>query len=59
MRAAKMTIEILEKKQRTSRIVKHNGIIYLSGYVTADATKDITEQTRTMLAKVDERLIQA
>ena len=54
-----MTIEILEKKQRTSRIVKHNGIIYLSGYVTADATKDITEQTRTMLAKVDERLIQA
>ena len=27
--------------------------------MTADATKDIAEQTRTMLAKVDERLIQA
>ncbi len=54
-----MTIERLETKQRMSRVVKHNGTIYLCGQVAADATKDITEQTQTMLAKVDELLLQA
>ncbi len=54
-----MTIERLETKQRMSRIVKHNGTIYLCGQVAADASKDITEQTQTMLAKVDDLLIQA
>ncbi len=52
-----MTIERLETKQRMSRIVKHNGTIYLCGQVCADATKGITEQTQTMLDKVDELLI--
>ena len=54
-----MTIERLETKQRMSRIVKHNGTIYLCGQVCADATKDITEQTQTMLDKVDSLLEQA
>jgi enamine deaminase RidA (YjgF/YER057c/UK114 family) len=54
-----MKIERLETKQRMSRIVKHNGTIYLCGQVAADATKDITEQTQTMLDKVDALLIQA
>ncbi len=54
-----MTITRLETKQRMSRIVKHNGTIYLCGQVCADATKDITEQTQTMLDKVDELLISA
>jgi enamine deaminase RidA (YjgF/YER057c/UK114 family) len=54
-----MTIERLETKQRMSRIVKHNGAIYLCGQVCADATKDITEQTQTMLDKVDTLLEQA
>ena len=54
-----MTIERLEVKQRMSRIVKHNGTIYLCGQVAADASKDITEQTETMLAKVDALLEQA
>jgi len=54
-----MTIERLETKQRMSRIVKHNGVIYLCGQVCADATKDITEQTQTMLDKVDNLLEQA
>lgn len=54
-----MTIERLETNPRMSRIVKHNGIIYLCGQVAADATKDITEQTQTMLAKVNELLSQA
>ena len=52
-------IERLETKQRMSRIVKHNGTIYLWGQVCADATKDITEQTQTMLDKVDALLLQA
>jgi len=54
-----MTIERQETKQRMSRIVKHNGTIYLCGQVAADATKDITEQTQTMLDKVDALLTQA
>lgn len=54
-----MTIERMETKQRMSRIVKHNGTIYLCGQVCADATKGITEQTQSMLDKVDDLLIQA
>lgn len=52
-------IERQQTKQRMSRIVKHNGTIYICGQVCADATKDITEQTQTMLDKVDELLIEA
>jgi enamine deaminase RidA (YjgF/YER057c/UK114 family) len=54
-----MSIERIDTKQRMSRIVKHNGTIYLCGQVAADATKDITEQTQTMLDKVDALLTQA
>jgi len=54
-----MTIERLETKQRMSRIVKHNGTIYLCGQVCADATQGIKEQTQTMLDKVDSLLEQA
>ncbi|MGF1911335.1 RidA family protein [Vibrio kasasachensis] len=52
-------IERQETKQRMSRIVKHNGTIYLCGQVAADANKGITEQTQTMLDKVDALLEQA
>ena len=52
-------IERQETKQRMSRIVKHNGTIYLCGQVCADATKGITEQTQTMLDKVEALLEQA
>lgn len=52
-------IERQETKQRMSRIVKHNGTIYLCGQVCADATKEIAEQTQTMLDKVDLLLDQA
>lgn len=54
-----MTIERLETKQRMSRIVKHNGVIYLCGQVCADAEQGIVEQTQTMLDKVDSLLAQA
>ncbi|WP_318518170.1 RidA family protein [Photobacterium leiognathi] len=52
-------IERLETGARMSRIVKHNGTIYLCGQVCADATKGITEQTQTMLDKVETLLLQA
>ena len=61
-------IERQETKQRMSRIVKHNGVIYLCGQVGKDVTRDestglphqnATEQTQTMLDKVDQLLLQA
>jgi len=54
-----MTIERLETNERMSRIVKHNGTVYLCGQVCADANQGITEQTQTMLAKVETLLLQA
>ncbi|MCV6610522.1 MAG: RidA family protein [Amphritea sp.] len=54
-----MSIERQEIGQRMSRIVKHNGTIYLCGQVAADASAGIKEQTETMLAKVDALLEQA
>ncbi|GAB3475162.1 RidA family protein [Marinomonas epiphytica] len=54
-----MAIERLEVGQRMSRIVKHNGTIYLCGQVAADANAGIEEQTSTMLAKVEALLDQA
>ena len=42
-----------------SRIVKHNGTVYLCGQVCADSEKGIKEQTETMFAKVDTLLDQA
>ena len=54
-----MSIERLETKPRMSRIVKHIGTIYLCGQVCKDASKGITEQTASMLEKVDELLLQA
>ncbi|MCG9749406.1 RidA family protein [Vibrio brasiliensis] len=52
-------IERQQTKQRMSRIVKHNGVIYLCGQVCSDATQGITEQTQTMLDKVEELLLEA
>ncbi len=54
-----MTIERMEVGQRMSRIVKHNGTIYLCGQVAADASAGVQEQTQTMLDKVEALLEQA
>ena len=45
--------------QRMSRIVKHNGTVYLCGQVCKDATQGIKEQTSSMLEKVEDLLMQA
>ncbi|MET1253948.1 RidA family protein [Aliikangiella maris] len=52
-------IERIETGARMSRIVKHNGTIYLCGQVCEDAEKGITEQTQTMLNKVESLLEKA
>ncbi|AQQ01795.1 hypothetical protein B0W48_19655 [Pseudoalteromonas aliena] len=54
-----MMIDRLETSARMSRIVKHNGTVYLCGQVCADATKGIKEQTKTMLDKVEALLDEA
>ncbi|WP_440906303.1 RidA family protein [Catenovulum sp. SX2] len=54
-----MLIERIETGQRMSRIVKHNGTIYLCGQVCKDANQGIKEQTASMLEKVDDLLLQA
>lgn len=52
-------IQRLETKPRMSRVVIHQGTIYLCGQVAKDANQGIEEQTQTMLDKVDELLLAA
>ena len=47
------------ERRRMSKIVIHNGTIYLCGQVAKDSNTDIKEQTHTMLEKVDDLLEQA
>jgi enamine deaminase RidA (YjgF/YER057c/UK114 family) len=46
-------------RHRMSKIVIHDNTIYLCGQVAKNSDANIKEQTRTMLEKVDELLIQA
>ncbi|MGC9419034.1 MAG: RidA family protein [Rhodovulum sp.] len=50
-------IERMETGQRMSKIVKHNGVVYLCGQVGAGAT--VAEQTRDCLSRVEALLEQA
>jgi len=55
-----MTItRIGTERRRMSKIVIHNDTIYLCGQVAKNSDAGIKEQTRTMLEKVDDLLIQA
>ncbi|MES0884003.1 RidA family protein [Roseibium sp. SCP14] len=44
-------IERIETGQRMSKVVKHNGVLYLCGQV--GGTGSVTEQTQECLARVD------
>ncbi len=44
---------------RLSEMAVHNGVCYLAGQVAADATQDISGQTRQVLAAVDALLARA
>ena len=45
--------------ERASKIVVHNGVVYLAGQVAEDPDADIQEQTRSTLARVDAALAEA
>jgi len=53
--------EILRKhtSERMSRIVIHQGTVYLCGQVGSDFTSDIQQQTQETLAKIDSLLEEA
>ncbi|MGB0881578.1 MAG: RidA family protein [Vicingaceae bacterium] len=54
-----MLITRIDSTPRMSRIVEHNGTIYLCGQVAKDSTKGIKDQTITTLEKVEGLLEQA
>lgn len=51
-----MPITRYQTSARMSKIVAHNDTLYLCGQVAEDRSADISEQTRTMLGKVDQLL---
>jgi|TARA_Y100001956_G_C4095978_1_gene175243 enamine deaminase RidA (YjgF/YER057c/UK114 family) len=57
-RKEKTMIERMHTGQRMSKIVKHNGTVYLCGQV-GKAEDDIADQTRECLARVDALLAEA
>lgn len=54
-----MSIERIHSTERMSRIVKHNGTVYLCGQTAGQAEWDIAEQTRQCLAKIEALLNEA
>lgn len=54
-----MEIERIGTTERASKIVEHNGTVYLSGQVAEDPEANITEQTRSTLERVDAALAEA
>lgn len=51
-----MSISRYQTSVRMSKVVVHNQTVYLCGQVAEDRSAEIGEQTRTMLAKVDQLL---
>jgi enamine deaminase RidA (YjgF/YER057c/UK114 family) len=49
----------IDQNARRSRAVVHGGVVYLAGQVAEDKTAAIAEQTRQVLAKIDEMLARA
>ncbi|WP_432695884.1 RidA family protein [Marinobacterium sp. YM272] len=54
-----MAIERIHSTDRMSRIVKHNGTVYLCGQTAGQAEWDIAEQTRQCLSKIENLLTEA
>ncbi len=51
-----MTIERYRSGEKLSRIVTHNGMVYLCGQVANSYDGDLEEQTRQVLARIDDHL---
>lgn len=54
-----MSIQRYEAGPRMSRVVVHNGTVYLSGMTADDTSLDFRGQTKALLAKIDRYLDQA
>ncbi|MGB0206167.1 MAG: RidA family protein [Neptuniibacter sp.] len=54
-----MSIERIESTERMSRIVKHNGTVYLCGQTAGEAQWDIQAQTQKCLDKIEDLLAKA
>jgi len=54
-----MTIKRLHAGPRMSQAVVHNGVAYLAGQVAKDPDKNVTDQTRQVLATIDSLLAEA
>lgn len=54
-----MTIQRFDCGTRLSEMAVHHSTVYLAGQVAADATQDITGQTRQVLAAIDALLARA
>ena len=53
-----MSIKRYESNGRFSKVVEHNGVLYISGLVCSDPTADVKGQTAQVLSKIDETLRQ-
>jgi enamine deaminase RidA (YjgF/YER057c/UK114 family) len=51
-----MTIQRFKTGPRMSQAVKHGDTIYLAGQVAADPKPSVTEQTKQIVAQIDELL---
>lgn len=54
-----MEITRLHTTERASKVVIHSGVVYLSGHVAEDPDADISDQTRSTLARIDDALAEA
>ena len=54
-----MSIERYRSGEKLSRIVTHGGLVYLCGQVANDYEGDLEEQTRQVLARIDDHLAEA
>ncbi|RMX03512.1 RidA family protein [Corticibacter populi] len=52
-------IQRIDSNERLSRIVIHNGTVYVAGVTASDIHADIEGQTRDVLGKIDGYLAQA
>lgn len=46
-------IQRMDSNERLSRIVVHNGVVYVAGVTASDSSADIVGQTRDALSKID------
>ena len=51
-----MEIQRFDSTGRYSRVVCHNGVLYLSGVTMASAGESVEEQTKAVLARIEELL---